>query len=118
MSKTYDDYKKLAAQASEQARTKGPTNVDPGLMKAKADAAIAYRQEQRSAAAQGKRIVKGQPGKWRDSNGNLTIETAPTKKSLQEEYVRKLSDQPQPRNERNPGGLSPQAQARQRLKLK
>lgn len=110
--KSYQDYQKLAKQVSEQAAS---GKVDPALKRDKAAAFNEYRKEQRSAAARGLRIEEGKPAKWRDSEGRAAIESGPSKRSLQEEYVRKLSEKPMPKSDENPRGLSPRQLAAERL---
>jgi hypothetical protein len=103
--KSYIEYQKLVARTREQKVT--GEKVDPKLMHDKAQAFQEYRKEVRSAARQGARIVRG-----KDLNPE---KRGPTKRSLQEEYVRKLSDQPLPKTPENPAGLSPRQMAAERL---
>jgi hypothetical protein len=109
--KSFDDYQKLAKQASEQARS---GKVDPGIMHAKAEAFNAYRAEARQEARKGRPISNGKPVMVK-KQGKLVPKTAPSRRSLQEEYVRKLSDDPLPKSTENPEGHSPRQLAVERL---
>jgi imidazolonepropionase-like amidohydrolase len=103
--KSYEEHQKLVARARDQ-KANGE-KVDPKLMRDKAQAFQEYRKEVREAARKGVRIVRGV-----DRNPE---KRGPTKRSLQEEYVRKLSDKSLPKTEDNPRGVSPRQLAKERL---
>jgi hypothetical protein len=110
--KSFDDYKKLAAKVSEQSKS---GKVDPGLKAEKIAAFNAYRQEVRKEAREGRYVAAGKPVMTKDADGQAVQKKGPSRKSLHEAYVRKLSDQPLPKSADNPRGLSPAALAAQRL---
>lgn len=112
--KSYEEYVKLRERAAADSLNSPTGKPDRKLMADKAQAFNAYRAEVRAEAKRGNYIKEGKPVMVR-RDGELVAKSGSTKKSLQEEYVRKLSDQSQPKTATNPKGLSPRTIARERL---